>query len=81
MDCGGPAVLMTHGACIAVLASILVGFSSSPVNAQQPPWQQGCRVASKTEYNAAKRQGLLTNRFGTYVRTGRFWRRYYWYCR
>jgi hypothetical protein len=24
---------------------------------------------------------LLRTKFGAYVRTGHFWRRYYWYCR
>ncbi len=72
------------GARIAI-AAILIALSSSlvnakSVNAKQPP-REGCRAASKIEYGSAKRQYLLENRFGGYVRTGRIWRRYYWYCR
>jgi len=40
----------------------------------------GCRAASKTEYESAKRDFLLQTSFGTYARTGHWWRRYYWYC-
>jgi hypothetical protein len=65
--------------CIAVIGAALVAASSSSVNAQQPPWE-GCRAASKTEYDSAKSQYLLRNAFGMYVRTRQLWRRYYWYC-
>lgn len=65
--------------CIAVIGTALFVIYSSSVNAQQPPWQE-CRAASKVEYNSAKRNYLLTNRVGMYVRTGHVWRRYYWYC-
>jgi hypothetical protein len=54
-------------------------LSSSSVKAQQPPFG-GCRAASKVEYDSAKRQYLLRNKFGLYLRTGHIWRRYYWYC-
>jgi hypothetical protein len=58
---------------------MLIAFSASPGNAQQPP-RKGCAAISKQEYDSAKRQNLLRARFGTYVRTGRLGRRYYWYC-
>jgi len=67
------------GACVAVVAAILVALCSLSANAAQSPWE-GCRTASKIEYDSAKRQYLLHNRFGMYVRTGGFWRRHYWYC-
>ena len=52
---------------------------SSSAHAVQPP-SEGCRAASKIEYDSAKKQYLLRNRFGFYVRNGRIWRRHYWYC-
>jgi hypothetical protein len=51
----------------------------SPAGAQQAP-RKDCVAASKAEYDNARRKGLLRNRYGTYVRNGRIWRRYYWYC-
>ena len=59
-------------------AAILV-FLCSSANAVQPP-SDHCRAASKIEYDSAKKQFLLRNRFGAYVRTGRLWRWHYWYC-
>jgi hypothetical protein len=59
--------------------SILFAFPNSAAKAVQAP-SEGCRPASKIEYNTAKQQILLRNRFGMYVRTGRWWRRHYWYC-
>jgi hypothetical protein len=59
--------------------SILFAFPNSSAKAVQAP-SEGCRPASKIEYNAAKQKILLRNRFGMYVRTGRWWRRHYWYC-
>jgi len=64
----------------AIVAAALIALSAPPAaHAAQPPWP-GCRPASKVEYQSAKRRYLLTNRFGAYVRTGRIWRRSYWYC-
>jgi len=63
---------------LAVAAAILALLCSS-ANAVQPP-SDHCRAASKIEYDSAKKQFLLRNRFGAYVRTGRIWRRHYWYC-
>jgi hypothetical protein len=68
------------GALRGVAAATLIALSASPVNAQQPP-ATGCRAVSKIEYDSAKREYLLRNKFGAYVRTGHIWRRYYWYCR
>jgi hypothetical protein len=62
----------------AVVAAILAILCSS-ANAVQPPADH-CRVASKIEYDSARKQFLLRNRFGAYIRTGRLWRRHYWYC-
>jgi hypothetical protein len=74
------AVVMLDGVRAAAISLMLTLFYPVSGNAQQRP-QEGCRPVSKTEYDAAKRDYLLTGRFGAYVRTGRFWRRYYWYCR
>ena len=65
--------------CTAVIGLMLIALSSSSANAQQLP-REGCRAVSKIEYDSAKRQYLLHGRFGSYVRTGHFWRHYYWYC-
>jgi hypothetical protein len=65
------------GAALAVLGVTL--FSSYGF-AQQPP-ASDCRRVSKVEYDSAKSYYLLRTKFGAYVRTGPFWRRYYWYCR
>jgi hypothetical protein len=64
---------------VALIATILIVSAVSPVNAVQPPGNR-CRPASKVEYNSAKKQFLLRNRFGMYVRNGWIWRRHYWYC-
>ena len=66
--------------CTAAAVSMLVAVPASSANAQPSP-REGCRAVSKVEYNAAKSENLLHARFGRYVRTGRFWRRFYWYCR
>jgi hypothetical protein len=62
----------------AVMATTLALLSFA-AKAVQPPSDQ-CRAASKIEYDTAKKQFLLRNRFGAYVRTGHIWRRHYWYC-
>jgi hypothetical protein len=69
-----------NGACTAVIGPMLIASPPSSVNAEQPP-RKGCVAVTKNEYDGAKRMNLLRNTFGTYVRTGRLWRRYYWYCR
>jgi hypothetical protein len=58
----------------------LFAFSCVSLDAQQPPWE-GCRAASKIEYESAKRDFLLQTSVGAYAMTGHWWRRYYWYCR
>jgi hypothetical protein len=63
---------------LAVGAAILALLCSS-ANAVQPP-SEHCRAASKIEYDSARKQFLLRNRFGAYVRTRRIWRWHYWYC-
>jgi hypothetical protein len=67
----------------AILSGVLIAaLSVQAVRAAKVPslpWP-GCRLASKLEYQSAKRQYLLRNRVGEYVRTGRFWRRAYCYC-
>jgi len=62
-----------------IALAMLVALSASPTEAQQPP-AAACRKASKVEYDSAKENYLLRNKFGAYVRTGSIWRRYYWYC-
>jgi hypothetical protein len=63
---------------LPVIAAMLLPLCS-PAKAVQPP-SDHCRLVSKIEYDSAKKQFLLRNRFGVYVRTGRLWRRHYWYC-
>jgi hypothetical protein len=63
---------------LVVIAAILAFFYSSADAAQASSEQ--CRSTSKIEYNSAKKQQLLRNRFGFYVRNGPIWRRRYWYC-
>jgi hypothetical protein len=57
----------------------LFAFSCVSLGAQDPPWE-GCRAASKTEYESAKRDLLLQTSVGAYAMTGHWWRRYYWFC-
>ena len=69
---------MAAARLFAVIAAIFALLCSS-VNAVQPPFEH-CRAASKIEYDSAKKQYLVRNRFGFYARNGRIWRRHYWYC-
>ena len=66
-------------ASAAMIASTLLAFPAYAAKGQEPPWD-GCTAVPKIQYDSAKKQYLLVNRFGSYVRTGRFWRHYYWYC-
>jgi hypothetical protein len=68
---------LTPWLCATTL--LLFTFSCVSLGAQQPPWE-GCRAASKIEYESAKRDFLLTS-VGAYAMTGHWWQRYYWYCR
>jgi len=68
------------GARAAVMGAMFI-LCIPAAHAQPQPPSERCRPASKLEYDSAKQQFLLQNRFGMYVRTGRVWRRHYWYCR
>src|SRR5215472_10865092 len=72
------ATLLTPWLCATTLP--LLAFSCVSPGPPQPPWE-GCRAASKTEYESAKRDFLLQTSVGAYATTGHWWRRYYWYCR
>jgi hypothetical protein len=63
----------------AIIALMLIRFPAY-AKAQQSP-RDGCVTVSKIEYDSAKKQYLLSSNNGVYVRTGRFLRRSYWYCR
>ncbi len=52
------------GVCTAAIAFMLIVFSSSSVNAQQTP-RKGCVAVDKREYDAAKREKLLRDRYST----------------
>lgn len=74
-----------NAACTAMIGLMLVVLGSSSAtakseSAQQPP-RKGCVSVTKGEYDGAKRQRLLRNSYGSYVRTGWLWQRRYWYCR
>ncbi len=68
-----------HSAVIVafVIAGSLLAFSVAV--AKPIPPREGCRSISKIEYNAAKREYLLTSRVRVYIRTGPIWRRNYWH--
>jgi hypothetical protein len=76
-----PAARFADTPCIAGIGALALVLSAASARAQPQPPSDRCRPASKIEYNAAKAQFLLTNRFGFYQRTGHVWRRFYWYCR
>ena len=62
--------------CVTTLP--LFAFSCASLGAREP--LEGCRAASKTEYESAKRDFLLQTSVGAYGMTGHWWRRRYWYC-
>jgi hypothetical protein len=73
---------MKRRSLIAPIFAIVLTLSalpSSSVNAEQPP-QADCVAVPKIQYDSAKKQYLLRNGSGMYVRTGRLFRRHYWYC-
>ncbi len=72
-------LLPRHAVLIAVVGTFSVVLVAESARAQAPP-SKDCRAASKIEYDSAQRQHLQSNRYGMYVRTGRAWRRHYWYC-
>ena len=53
--------------CVTILP--LFAFSCVSLTAEEPPWA-GCRAASKTEYESAKRDFLLQTSVGAYAMTG-----------
>jgi hypothetical protein len=61
-----------------MIGAMSVGFGAA-ASVDLPP-REGCRAASNIEYDSAQKRYLLRNRVGMYVRTGRIWRRRYWYC-
>ena len=63
----------------ATTVSLLALSSCASPSTHGPPWE-GCRAASKTEYESAKNDFLLQTSVGAYATTGHWWRRYYWYC-
>jgi hypothetical protein len=71
--------LIENGACTVAIGLMPIVLPNSPVNAQEPP-RNRCVTVPKIEYDSAKKENLLRNRNGAYIRTGRIWRRYYWYC-
>jgi hypothetical protein len=72
----GAALLLTF---IAAVGATLIAIFFLSENEQQSPWE-GCRAASKTEYESAERDFLLLTAVGAYAKTGHWWRRRYWYC-
>ena len=79
MKLGKPLALVHISVCTGAIGLMLATLLVASANAQQPP-RQRCLEVSKSEYNIARKQKLLRNRFGDYVRTGRMLRRHYWYC-
>jgi hypothetical protein len=64
--------------CVTAVCLLALSSYASP-GTQEPPWE-GCRAASKTEYESVRRDYLLQTSVGAYGTTGHWWRRYYWYC-
>jgi hypothetical protein len=69
---------LTPWLCATTVSLLALSSCASP-GTQEPPWE-GCRAASKTEYESAERDFLLQTSVGAYATTGHWWRRYYWYC-
>ena len=68
---------LPKSASIAVI--FVAALFSSSAFAASPP-KEGCRSVSRLEYNTAKNENIIISKGGRYVRTGPFWRRYYWHC-
>ena len=56
-------LIVLIGAC--AIGLMLAAFPGPSVNADQPP-RPGCVSVVKQEYDSAKRQNLLQNRFSSY---------------
>jgi len=65
-------------ACVTLIGIMAIALPVSVRAEPAPSWK--CIAVVKQEYDSAKKKHLLHTRMGTYVRTGRPWRRYYWYC-
>jgi hypothetical protein len=70
-------LIVLLGAC--AIGLMLAAFPGPAVNANQPP-RPGVVAVVKQEYDSAKRQNLLQNRFSC-ATTGQLGRHGYWYCR
>jgi hypothetical protein len=73
-------LIVLVGVWTCAIGLMLAAFPGPSVNAGQPP-RPGCVSVVKQEYDSAKRQNLLQNRFSSYATTGQLGRRSYWYCR
>jgi len=63
-----------NSACLLCVTTLpLFVFSCASLSAQQSPWE-GCRAASKTEYESVKRDFLLQTSVGAYAMTGHWGR-------
>jgi hypothetical protein len=71
--------LIETKACAVVMGLMLIPFLPSLATAVEPSHQL-CVAVTKKEYDSAKRKKLNHLSIGTYMKTGRIWRRYYWYC-
>jgi hypothetical protein len=70
---------MTLPTSASIAVIFVAALLSSSAFAAAPP-KEGCRSVSKLEYNTAKDENVIISKGGRYVRTGPFWRRYYWHC-
>src|ERR1700747_878843 len=68
------ATRLTPWLCATTLP--LFAFSCVSLGAQESPWE-GCRAASKTEYESAKKDFLLQTSVGAYAMDGPWGRRRY----
>jgi hypothetical protein len=62
-------------AFVTVVSATLIALFLLSMSGQPPPWE-GCRAASKTEYESAKQDFLLQTSVGAYATTGHWWRRH-----
>jgi hypothetical protein len=47
-----------------LVGALLTAFTPLPAKGQQPPLRSGCRAISKIEYDAAKREYIVINKWG-----------------
>ena len=68
---------------LPISASIAVIFAAALLSSSAfaaTPLKEGCRSVCKLEYDTAKNENVIISKGGRYVRTGPFWRHYYWHC-